>query len=57
LIAPAPGQAAYRLHLMRSRDLAELRAMDESALKDSGISRIAIRAAVQSRTELKSGRD
>jgi uncharacterized protein YjiS (DUF1127 family) len=42
---------------MRSRDLAELRAMDESALKDSGISRIAIRAAVQSRTELKSGRD
>jgi uncharacterized protein YjiS (DUF1127 family) len=37
--------------------LAELRAMDEAALKDVGISRIEIRAATQSRAELKSGRD
>ena len=35
----------YGRHLARLRELAELRAMDDTALKDIGISRIEIRAA------------
>ena len=41
----------------RLRELAELRAMDDIALKDIGISRLDIRAAIRSGADLRSGRE
>ncbi|HEU0145822.1 MAG TPA: DUF1127 domain-containing protein [Bradyrhizobium sp.] len=47
----------YRRRRLRARELAELRAMDDMALKDIGISRLDIRAAIRSGTNLSSGRE
>lgn len=49
--------AHYRERLLRSRELAELHAMDDIALKDIGISRLEIRVAIRSSTASRSGRD
>jgi uncharacterized protein YjiS (DUF1127 family) len=49
--------ARYRRRRLRARELAELRAMDDMALKDIGISRLEIRAAIRSGTNLRSGRE
>jgi uncharacterized protein YjiS (DUF1127 family) len=49
--------ARYHRRRLRARELAELRAMDDMALKDIGISRLDIQAAIQSGTKLRSGRE
>lgn len=47
----------YGRHLARLRELAELRAMDDTALKDIGISRLAISAAIRSGIDARQGRE
>ena len=50
------GWARYLRHRQRMRDLATLSAMDDLMLKDIGVSRSQIRAAIVSGTDLKPAR-
>ena len=49
--------ARYLDRRARLRDLAALSAMDDLSLKDIGISRLEIRAAMRSGADLRSSRD
>jgi len=48
--------ARYVSHRQRWRELRELRAMDDMSLKDIGITRLDIRAAIRSGVDLDSAR-
>jgi uncharacterized protein YjiS (DUF1127 family) len=49
--------ARYVNRRQRSRELRELRAMDDMSLKDIGITRLDIRAAIRSGVDLESRRN
>jgi len=48
--------ANYLIQRRRHRDLAELVTLDDLSLRDMGISRLDIKSAIRSRTDLRSAR-